>query len=138
MSSPKRLTFRVEKFIAEYLAGKSAEQAALAAGFPKKSARARGYELLNHNTAVIAAVAEGREKIRQQANFDATKAMQEFDQAIAFAKETKNATAYARCIELKAKLAGLLTEKKESNNASFRINILGLDTPVPSIIAVKE
>lgn len=133
-----KLTPRQNKFVAEYLSGKNAEQAALAAGYTKASARTRSYELLHQHPLIMKAIEVGQAEIRKQANYDAARAMDELDVGIRFAEATKNATAYLRGVELKAKLMGLLTEKKESSNAAFRINILGLDSSAPTIIAERE
>lgn len=124
-----QMTPRQQKFVAAYLAGKSGTQAAIDAGYAPKAARTRAYDLLHHNPHVKAALEEAREALKTQANFNADRAMAELNDAIAFARETKNATAFARCIELKAKLAGLLTEKKENPTAAFQINIMGVDSP---------
>lgn len=131
MATRKMMTPRQQKFVAAYLSGKSGVQAAQEAGYSTTASRTRSYELLHFNENVKAALAEAQEKLKVQANFNAETAMAELNEAIVFAKSTKNATAYARCIELKSKLAGLLTEKKEGNSAAFQINIMGLDTPAP-------
>jgi hypothetical protein len=77
------------------------------------------------------AIKDAQDKLRREANFNAERAMSELDAAATFARETKNATALARVIELKAKLAGLLDTKDKGPATAFQININGLDTPQP-------
>ena len=125
---PKAMTSRQQIFVANYLSGKSGVEAARLAGYSLKSARSRAHEFLHSHPLTMSAIKEGQEKLRIDANYNAEQAMRELDKMIAFSQETKNATAYARGIELKAKLFGLLSEKRDERGTSFQINIVGVDS----------
>jgi hypothetical protein len=87
----------------------------------------------------LAAIAEHRSQLRAEANFNAEKAMAELIEAMQFARETKNATALARCIELRAKLSGLLDTRDKGPTAAFQININGIDdTPQPVATSIYD
>jgi phage terminase small subunit len=128
----RKLTPRKLSFISAYLSGKGGAESAMAAGYSPGNARHRAYELLNNDPLVVEAIKDAQEKLRREANFNAEKAMDELNDAMKFARETKNATALARCIELRAKLAGLLDTRDKGPTTAFQINIAGLDTPEPA------
>src|SRR5579864_5023170 len=111
MANHRKLTPRKMAFLSAYLSGKGGAESAIAAGYKSSNARHRAYELLNNDPLVVEAIKDAQEKLRREANFNAEKAMDELNDAMKFARETKNATALARCIELRAKLAGLLDTK---------------------------
>ncbi|MGA2083464.1 MAG: terminase small subunit [Holophaga sp.] len=136
----KEMTIKQAKFVAAYLSGTSAIQAAIEAGYSPSSARTRGFKLLKENEHVKAAVAEAREKIQAQTGFNAEQAMVELNAGIEFAKKTNNATALARHLELKMKLAGLLDRDRDGGGSSFQINILrtGASVPGPAPIEVSD
>lgn len=134
----KSLTLRQSRFITAYLSGQNATQAAITAGFAPKGAHTRGRELLNENDIVKAAIADEQAKLRRDMNYGTEKAMEELDKAIALAVSSKNATAYARCVELKSKLMGLMSEKKEAPTAALQINITGVDMPGPAVAVVAQ
>lgn len=123
----RKLTPRKLAFISAYLSGKNGQESAIVAGYSPGNARHRAYELLNNDPLVDAAIKDAQEKLRKEANFNAEKAMDELNEAMKFARETKNATALARCIELRAKLAGLLDSKDKGPTTAFQININGVD-----------
>ncbi len=125
----RKLTPRKMAFLSAYLSGKGGVESAVAAGYKPSNARHRAYELLNNDPLVVEAIKDAQDKLRREANFNAEKAMDELNDAMKFARETKNATALARCIELRAKLAGLLDSKDKGPTAAFQININGIDTP---------
>lgn len=55
-------------------------------------------------------------------------AMKELDAAALFARTTNNATALARVTELKARIAGLIVDKKDLRVAAgFRVEIEGIE-----------
>jgi phage terminase small subunit len=139
MANRKNLTPRQMKFVAAYISGKGGAESARFSGYSPANARGRAYELLNENKTVMAAIAEAQEQVRREANFSAEKAMDELNQAMQFARETKNATALARCIELRAKLAGLLdTKDKGGPTAAFQININGIESPEPGANSIYD
>ena len=106
-----RLSIKQLKFVEALQTGIDGTAAAIAAGYSRKSARYMAYQLQNENAAVMAALAETREKLAESAEYNGHKCMAECDSAIAFARETKNANALVRAIELRARLSNLLREK---------------------------
>jgi hypothetical protein len=85
------------------------KSAALAAGYSESYSAAIGR--LEKNPAVAAKIDAIRQKGCEIAAYDLTKAMQEAMDVIEFAKGTKNAMAYYKAIEHRARLAGLLVER---------------------------
>lgn len=72
-----------------------------------------------------------RKKLADATQYDLRAAIKELDEAIQFAKDTENANAYAKLIELKMKGYGLLIEKHDVRQfSSFSISIAGVDTPL--------
>lgn len=63
-------------------------------------------------------------------NIDA--AMKECEDAIEFARETENANAYVKAVELKSKLQGLLVEKHQIQQVPFTISIGGIYDELPA------
>ena len=125
----KVISMRQQKFVAAYCSGKSAREAAVMAGYAPKTARNRGNDLLRENEFVKQAVAEYRANLQEATGYNQEKAVAELDAGIAFAMETKNATALARFSELKMKLHGLLDKDRDAGGSSFQINIVGLSDP---------
>ena len=123
-----KITFRQMKFTASVAGGASPREAAIEAGYSAKAARTQGYKLLK-DTKVQAYLAELRKTIQEAAPYGVDQAMVELDECMKFSVSTKNATAYARCVELKAKLHGLMDTTKAGETAGFTINILGLQPP---------
>lgn len=104
------LSPREATFVAEYALGKSAAEAARIAGYQNHYARRAADKLLKRDN-IAAAIEEARTKIGKRMEFNAEIGMAKLDECIAFARETKNATAMARAIELQLKMAGLLIER---------------------------
>jgi hypothetical protein len=129
---------REQRFVAEYQKSGRVEQSAILAGYPRASARSRGSELLNFHPLVKAELEKGRAALRREAHFGMVEAFAGLDEALAFAKDTGNATAAVRVWELKAKLAGLLDQRDQTAASSFAIHINGLGpapTPVVEVSA---
>lgn len=119
------LTLRKQKFVGEYLSnGGNAAAAARAAGYAPDHASHQGWVLTNKDPAVRAELERARAELADRTDYKAEKAMQELGDVIAFARETKNATAMARAIELRMRMAGLLVEKVDLN-VSAQIDIVG-------------
>ena len=125
----KAITLRQQKFVAAYCSGKSARESAILAGYAHGSARNRGNLLLAENPGVQQVVAEYRANLQEATGYNQEKAVAELDAGIAFAMETKNATALARFSELKMKLHGLLDKDRDAGGSSFQNNIVGLSDP---------
>lgn len=127
------LTERQAKFVAEYCKHGIVQTAALAAGFPKSTASQYGARLMRESPAVMAAIAAHRKDLQAQGKYNLENAMKEADEAIEFARETENANAYVKALELKSKLNGLLVEKHDHRVASFRLNIGGINDEKPPL-----
>lgn len=130
----QELNPRQARFVSEYVKSGNGRAAAIAAGYSEKNAGTHAAQLLNHNAAVVAAVAEAKKVIGETLLYDSRAAMKELDDAIDFAKKTNNASAYARCTELKMKMSGLLAEKdKGAALAPFSINFVGFEKAPPAV-----
>lgn len=80
------------------------------------------------NPTVKNALMEARKDPITKLSHNIHSAMQEASDAMDFAKETENANAYVKAVELRAKLNGLLTEKLDVRAlAGFSVNILGVN-----------
>jgi phage terminase small subunit len=123
----KPLSPRQAIFVREYLRNSDATAAAVAAGYSVVSAPERGNRLLRTCPAVMKAVDDALKMIQVKGVHNIEKAMGEADDAIAFSLKTENANAYVKAVELKAKLAGLLIDRKDVRSMNgFRIEIGGL------------
>lgn len=119
------LTLRKRKFVQEYLAnGGNAAAAVRAAGYAPTHASHQGWLLVNKDEAVKAEIERAHQELAERTDYRAEKAMEELGEVITFARETKNATAMARAVELRMKLAGLLVEKVDMN-VSGTVDIVG-------------
>ncbi|WP_119462932.1 terminase small subunit [Rhodospirillaceae bacterium SYSU D60014] len=118
-------------FAAHYLKGGSASAAARAIGYAPASARKTASRLLKDPT-VQEMIEKARSELQARASYSADSAMKELDQAMDFARETGNATALARVIELRAKLAGLMVERVDQRQlGGFQVRIIGVDDALP-------
>lgn len=104
------LPLKHQSFVAEYVVnGGIGTAAAVAAGYAPNSAKHTAYKLLRRPE-IKAAVDEARQRIKDAGMYDVDRAMAELYEVIRFARETKNATAMARAVELRARIAGVLTD----------------------------
>jgi len=104
---------RKAAFVKHYLEHGNGAQAAIAAGYsPRRTAaKSRAWVLLNRDDKVMRAVKLAQHTLADATQYDAQAAMKELETAMQFARDTNNATALARCIELRAKLTGLMIER---------------------------
>lgn len=130
------LTPTEQTVLAEFLRTGNQQLAGKAAGYSDKTARKNAYAILNR-APVKKLLAETRAAVAEKTKYDAEAAMKEADEAIKFAKETENANAYVKAVELKAKLQGLLVEKVSHLNApAFSIiRVEGIRRDPPSLPA---
>lgn len=117
------MTPRQAKFVETYMSTGSQRAAAKAAGYSCASTQAHR---VANSKAVKAVVDHARATVKIAAAYNLERAMLEADEAITFAKETENANAYVKALELKSKLNGLLIEKHQHQHASFSLNIGGI------------
>jgi phage terminase small subunit len=127
VSNHRKLTPRKLAFISAYLSGRGGAESAIAAGYSPGNARHRAYELLNNDPLVMQAVADARDKLLKESNYGSERAMQELDEKIRAATAANQFSAVARFVELKMKMVGLLTEKKEAAQSNLTLNIVGVD-----------
>lgn len=129
MSIQRQITKKQMDFVDGLMRGKSVTQAAVDAGY-SKAMGGHALSRLSRNPHVAAELEKRRAALRQSSHYDAKAAVAELDAAIAFAKQTENATAYVRATELKMKLHGLLIERVDQRQvAQFHIHIDGIDDP---------
>src|SRR5690348_13808092 len=91
--------------------GMTQKDAALAAGYSPRSTAAM-YDAMK-DPKVRAELQRLNEKLREKTVYDAEAAFREAGDAIEFAKQTNNATALCRAIELRSRLHGLLVDKQK-------------------------
>jgi hypothetical protein len=108
MKTPQELC--EQKYADGIIRGLSKRKAALNAGF-SKSVADHSAGRIHNRPAVQAAIAAARAECRAAAVYDLTTAMQESLEVIDFAKQNKNAMAYFKAVEHRAKLSGLLIER---------------------------
>jgi hypothetical protein len=126
------LTPRKEAFAIEYLRTGAAKASAIAAGYSPKSASTSAARLLK-DPVVTAFVDAARERSVAVGAYTASQAMIELEDGMRFARDTKNATALARLIELRMKQAGLLVERADVRMlGGFQVKISGIDDPLPA------
>jgi hypothetical protein len=102
---------RQQKFIDAMARGLSAQEAARHAGFSPSYAR-KSSRLLKQPM-IASAIAGIRMEGRKLAAYGLSEAMKEAEAVCAFAKLHKNAMAYCKGTELRAKLSGLLIDRIE-------------------------
>jgi hypothetical protein len=125
---PQVLTPRHERFIAAYLKCGHAGQAAAEVGFAPS-----GVSKLMKRPAIVAALAKARQAVAVKSEFNLETLMAKLEDGALFARETRNATALSRFIELQAKAMGLLIERIDQRQvAAFKINISGIDDEPPT------
>lgn len=119
-----RLSPRKALFVEKYLVSGSGAEAARLAGYSsnENSAKSRAWHLLNKDEDVVAAVAAAHVNVAERAMYTAEAAMGELRDAMDFAKSTNNATALARCIELRSKISGILIDRAEIKTAVLSID----------------
>jgi hypothetical protein len=101
-------------FVKAYVCGTTGTAAAREAGYPATSSHTVAHRYLTTCEPVKRAIAAFREKARLEAEYDVQKAMRELDLGLRLAIENRQGMAYARCIEIRARLFGLLVDKVEA------------------------
>jgi hypothetical protein len=112
VAAMQALSPRHAMFVRAYLRSGNGAAAATAAGFAPKHAASRAWKLLRLPK-VQAAIQAAHAMTAQGAAYDLQRGMAEAEAGIAFARETKNATAMIKGIELRLRLHGLLVDKSE-------------------------
>ncbi len=112
MEDTEHLTDQQRKYVQHLAAGMPSRAAALAAGYSDSYARVAAHRLAS-KPAVVAALEEIRKKGCEMAAYGLGEAMRKAEAVCAFAKKHKNAMAYCKGTELRAKLSGLLIDRFE-------------------------
>jgi len=118
MAGRKKLKLDPRKsiFISEILTGKNGAEAARAAGVEKKNA-ARQASRWSKEPEVAAEIEKGLAAIREGAEVTAETMIRQLDADRQFAIKTENASAATRASELKAKLVGLMIDRRDTRSA---------------------
>jgi phage terminase small subunit len=101
------LTTRQIKFVGEYVAGKSASEAARIAGY----SHAYNVDQLLAVPAVKAAIDDARAKLQAKCDYTIEKAFEDLETLIDEARKAKQYSAVAKLNEAKLKMYGFLDEK---------------------------
>lgn len=104
------LTVQQGKYVEGRARGLSPTESALAAGYTR-SYSLKAVNRIDRLPAVAQAIAVIQAKARELSVYDLTVAMRESEEVIAFAKEHRNAMAYFKAVEHRAKLSGLLIDR---------------------------
>lgn len=123
---------REAQFVKNILSGVQPGEAYARAGYQNKNPSTGAKIMQCQNPRVIQALKFGRRELAMTTGYTALAAVKELNETIDFAKQTENATAMARAVELKMKLMGLLVERHEVKQANFNISIGGIDDPRPT------
>lgn len=114
-----------EKFLKAHAEGVGVLKAAEVAGYSKPKS---SLSTILNSPAVAGALEERRKVVAEKIVYTAVEAMKEAEEGMKFARETRNANAYVKAVELRTKLQGLLVEKHDFRMAGqFAINIKGID-----------
>ncbi len=122
--TPEGLTLKEEKFCQEYMVCANAEQAYRAAYAP--GAKKNGGWVRTEACTILAKphisarIEMLRAKTELVAIYDTDKAMEEAGEALELARALKMPAAMISAVTLRAKLAGVLVEKREVTNRSAR------------------
>jgi hypothetical protein len=130
-----KLPTKKAAFVLNVAAGMIPADALLEAGWQMKRtvAGSTASRLLREDEAVKDAVAAIKADMAKRAEYDFAKFMVEMNEAMQFAKDTKNATALVRAIELKGKASGHIVDRVDSRvqTAGFSLVVEGVAPPRP-------
>jgi phage terminase small subunit len=119
----RELTLQQRQFVASYLGGASATQAAIDAGYSAHSAKSRAH-VLTSNKLVKAELDRVRNTLAKKAEYSAEQCAAFIDTRIARAEADKQHSAAAKYHEQKMKLYGLLIDKQQID-VNDRIDLRG-------------
>jgi terminase small subunit-like protein len=106
------LTDKQRRYVENISRGMASREAARSAGYSESFARVAAHRI-GGKPAVAQAIEEIQKKGREMAVYDLATAMREANEVCNFAKLHKNAMAYCKGTELRAKLSGLLIDRVE-------------------------
>lgn len=110
------LTPKQARFVVEYLKDQNGTQAAIRTGYSEKTAKQQGSRLLTDRR-IQAAVRAGQKRVATQAAVTVDSLMGELEQARKLALKEQQASAAVTATMGKAKLAGLLVEKRQHSGS---------------------
>lgn len=119
MEDTDRLTERQWRYVQRVASGMASIPAATAAGYSPSFTKVSASRLLK-KPSVAKALDRVRTEGRTLAAYDLARAMAEAQEVIVFAKQHKNAMAYCKAVELRARLSGLLVERVEVFTADLK------------------
>ena len=105
-----KLTPKQRKFCNEYMLDLNATQAAIRAGYSKRTAMEQGYQLLQ-KTSVQEYLSKLKQKVEDKYNITQDSLIREITSDQELARNLKQTATAMKGSELKGKLAGLLTDK---------------------------
>jgi len=108
---PRGMSLKQRNFIAAYMTGIPATQAAIKAGYSAHSAKHIANQLVHENKLVRAEIQRIQQHVATTTEYTTERMMADLDVSIAFAEQTKNANAMVKAVELKGKLTGILRDK---------------------------
>lgn len=109
----KKLTAKQARFKDEYLIDNNATQAAMRAGYSKKTAKSQGQRLLT-NVDIAAAIKVGQKDIAKRNGLTIDDILDELEEARKIAKEEGKGAPMVAASMGKAKLLGLIVDKAET------------------------
>jgi len=121
------------KFVLNVAAGMVPADALVEAGWEcsRKTATSTAGRLLREDEQVKDALNIIKADLALRAEYSFNSFIAEMDSAMEFARETKNATALVRAIELKGKASGHIVERVDQRNmnAGFQLMVTGVEPP---------
>jgi phage terminase small subunit len=111
--SPRDLTPKQQRFVAEYLKDLNATQAAIRAGYSATNADVTGPRLLG-NVGIAAEIQKRQDKIAGKLELTAEKVLQDLEEVRAKALEGGQYAPAVRAIELRGKHIGMFVERSET------------------------
>lgn len=120
-------------FVLNVAAGMTPTDAVLKAGWSMKRtvAGSTASRMLREDEAVKDAIAVIKADMAKRAEYNFDKFMAEMNEAAQFAKDTKNATALVRAVELKGKASGHIVERvdQRTQTTGFSLVVAGVAPP---------
>lgn len=110
------LTPKQKRFVQEYMIDLNAKQAAIRAGYSKKTAEVQGSRLLSY-AKVAGAIAEKQAQLAEVYEVSQESLAREYDEAFALAKANAQPAAMVSATSGKAKLFGMADDKSPSATA---------------------
>lgn len=130
-----KLPTKKAAFVLNVAAGMLPADALLKAGWQmtRLVAGSTASRLLREDEAVKDAVAAIKADMAKRAEYDFDKFIAEMNDAMQFAKDTKNATALVRAVELKGKASGHIVERVDQRTqaSGFSLVVAGVAPPRP-------